>query len=230
MEANVTIRSGLCQANETFLFSIFQSNDTHISIGENFFNHSVCYPEIIAINLRGDSCPSGENIIFSLYKSNDTHISATEGYFNYSLCSPDLTCGLTTICSGTTIGSLYQADDSHWGDINYFNQNLCCVDFPIVTGGPSGGGVGIDIEEPEELIEPEIEEPKAITIKKIAEKIKEIGKELVLMFFMILFVVFVYVKKERCYYCRKKFKKKSLVLYKNKTSCKNCYKVQKAKE
>ena len=230
MGSSVAVYNGSCQATETFLFSVFQENDTHIAIGPDFFNYSVCYPEIIAINLRGYACPSGENIVLSLFQQNDTHVSVTEGYFNHSLCSSDITCGLTTVCSGTTIGSLFQAEDSHWGNIDYFNRTLCCVNFPVEGGGPSGGGSVIDIEEEvEEPEEPEVEVPK-ITIRRIAEKIKEIRKELILVFFMALFMVFVYVKKERCYYCRKKFKRKSLILYKNKNCCKNCHGVQKAKE
>ncbi len=229
MGANVTIRSGSCQVNETFLFSVFQPNDTHISVSQDFFssNYSVCYPKGITVNLR-DAC-IGENPILSLYQPNNTHVSVTRGYFNYSLCSSDIICELTTTCLGVIVGSLYQKNDSHWGDVNYFNQTLCCVDFREEGGGGGGGGAEIEVEEPVEPIEPEIEVPK-ITIRKIAEKIKEIGKELLLMFFMVLFIVFVYTKKERCYYCRKKFKKKSLFLYKNKTCCKNCYKLQKAKE
>jgi hypothetical protein len=217
---NAIIREGNCSSGETFLFSVFQPNDTHISSSQDFYNYSVCYPESITVNFVEGDCGPDENLILSLYQPNDTHISITKGYFNYSLCSPNVICGRPPSCAGISVGSLYQGDDSHWGDVGYFNNTLCCVKFPEATSKA-------EVEKPEE---PKDEEPRMIVIRKIAEKIKEIGKEIGFILFGILLIVFVYVKKDKCYYCRKNFKRKDLVLYKNKSCCKNCYKIQKAKE
>ncbi len=227
MGANVVIHEGVCQGNETFLFGIFQKNDTHISSNPNFYNYSVCYPQSITVNLRTGNCGSGENFILGLYQQNNSHISITEEYFNYSLCSSNIICGILPSCGGTSVGSLYQADDSHWGDTNYFNQTLCCIKFPEATS-VEGGGVVIDIEDEEEV--EEIEEKLKIDIRKIADKIKDMGKEIIFFFAIFLFMVFIYKKKEKCYYCKKKFKVKDLLLYKNRNCCKSCYEAQKGKE
>ncbi len=232
MGSNVIIREGLCQSSETFIFSVFQPNDTHISSSSDFFNYSVCYPEGININFREGNCNSNENLIFGLYQPNDTHISTTSSYFNYSLCSPNIICIKYSPCDGVTIGSIYQGDNSHWAGVGYFNHTLCCMKFP---GTWTGGGEGaehttVPTEEPD-LEEPERRIPEFFSIVPIGKILfDEVGGKFVLIFFMILCIGFVFIKKKRCYYCKKKFRRKDLVLYKNRSYCKNCYQMEKAKE
>ena len=225
MGANVVIRTA-CLPSESALFSVYTSNDTHVA-QPGYFSNQVCYPKEIIVNLRTGNCNSEENCIFSQFSQNDSHISSCN-FFNYSLCSPNINCRLTTSsCDSVSLGSLHQADNSHWGDTNYFNQTLCCLKFPETTS-VGGGGVVIDIEDEEEV--EEIEEKLKIDIRKIADKIKDMGKEIIFFFAIFLFMVFIYKKKEKCYYCKKKFKVKDLLLYKNRNCCKSCYEAQKGKE
>lgn len=104
------------------MFSTYQENDTHI--GQcGYFDNEITFDG--TINLVEGPCVS-QNFILSLYKPNDTHISGTEGFFGYSLCSLNISCEVTTSCSNTALGSLYQMDDSHWGSPTYYDNILCC--------------------------------------------------------------------------------------------------------
>jgi len=78
------------------------------------------------MNWRDGSCNAGEVFILGAYKYNDSHVSSNTGYYNISICSPNFdSCSIGQ--RGDNITTLYKTDNSHVGDVGYFNNTLRCL-------------------------------------------------------------------------------------------------------
>ncbi len=184
-------RENGCEAGETEMFSLYQTENSHIA-QPGYFNQSICYPKIITINLTTGNCTGNQSFVLSQYKINDSHVASVEKFYDYNLCA-SVQCTITSgVCPRDYhIASLNKLNNSHLGNYSHYSYKLCCGSVTRTT-------IGGEPTEPEEIIEDEEVE--------IEEIMKKIAPPILLLIGVFFFIILWRRRKRKCEYCRETFR------------------------
>ena len=124
------IRSS-CLSNETCIFSLYDTDNSHIA-SCGYFDYKLCCDDIISASIK-DNCDYNEAIMFLAYKENDSHVEApTLANYGKKVCvryqDPNnfLNCSVRDACleNETQVITLYNETNAHVG-LSY-DYKLCC--------------------------------------------------------------------------------------------------------
>ena len=119
-----------CYANETCLFSMAYTNNSHVAAC-GYYSNNLCCTRFVDANIRS-ACYSNESAILSVFRNTNAH-AASPNFFNYNVCAsyysstPD--CFIRTSCAvdEVCIVELAKGNNSHVASCGSgYPYKLCC--------------------------------------------------------------------------------------------------------